>query len=394
MLPLALAIAPGLAVVIFIFLQVRRREPVANMLMAVAGGMACTFAASFIEHRIDPHIGSNVGGIILSSFVGIALVEELCKFCILLFLCYPRKSFDEPLDGIIYAVLVGMGFATLENIYYVRMHGVEVAFLRMFTSFPGHATFGVIMGYHIGKAKFNEARRTRLMITGIAAATLAHGVYDSFLLLSENHWLKRYVSDLLLLSGALFSLFICISLSRRLIQLHTLTSQRYQKKIPMYTIRRAEKEDVPLIRELAWKVWPHTYAGINPPDQIEYMMELIYSETSLQNQMAKGHIFLLIYDEENAAGFSSYSQDTPTGYKLQKIYALPEYQGRGAGKFLLDYIISDIRSRGGTTLSLNVNRHNKARSFYEKMGFTIKSEEDVDIGNGYYMFDYVMEKQL
>jgi ribosomal protein S18 acetylase RimI-like enzyme len=124
------------------------------------------------------------------------------------------------------------------------------------------------------------------------------------------------------------------------------------------------------------------------------MLEFLYSESSLQKQMKEHHRFLIIYDEITPVGFASYSQTEPGIFKLHKIYVLPGQQGKGTGRFLMDYVIKTIMAQGAKALLLNVNRYNKAKDFYEKLGFTVKKEEDVDIGNGYFMNDYVMEKRL
>jgi ribosomal protein S18 acetylase RimI-like enzyme len=93
-------------------------------------------------------------------------------------------------------------------------------------------------------------------------------------------------------------------------------------------------------------------------------------------------------------GFASYSEVNPSIYKLHKIYILPNQQGFGIGKQVIDYIIDDIQQRGATALQLNVNRNNPAKNFYEKIGFEVVRSEDGDIGNGYFMNDYIMEKKL
>lgn len=162
----------------------------------------------------------------------------------------------------------------------------------------------------------------------------------------------------------------------------------------MLSIRIASPEDIPLIRELTFKVWPQTYAAIISPQQIDYMLEMMYSETSLQKQMQEGIRFILVYDEAVPAGFAAYQQIQPGIYKLHKIYILTSQQGKGTGKFVLDHIVHEIKQKGATALQLQVNRHNKAKSFYEKMGFTVIQEADFDIGNGYFMNDYVMEKKI
>ena len=164
--------------------------------------------------------------------------------------------------------------------------------------------------------------------------------------------------------------------------------------VTQLSVRNATTKDIQLIRALTYKVWPQTYSGILTTHQINYMLELFYSEPSLQKQMKDNHQFLIIYEELTPMGFASYSETEPGKYKLHKIYVIQEQQSKGVGRFLFDYIIENIRQKGATALQLNVNRFNKARNFYEKLGFIIINEEDVDIGQGYFMNDYVMEKKL
>ena len=162
----------------------------------------------------------------------------------------------------------------------------------------------------------------------------------------------------------------------------------------MLNIRKAILSDIPLIRELTFKVWPQTYAAIISKEQIDFMLQMMYSETSLQQQMNEGCRFIIVYDEAEPVGFASYQETEPAIFKLHKIYVLPSQQGKGTGRFVIDHIISEIRQQGATALQLQVNRNNKARDFYEKIGFAVILEADFDIGNGYFMNDYVMEKKL
>ena len=163
---------------------------------------------------------------------------------------------------------------------------------------------------------------------------------------------------------------------------------------PVYKIKTASAADIPLIRDLTFRIWPQTYAAILSKQQINFMLELMYSETSLQNQMTEGATFILVYNKEEPVGFAS-TQETEEGiYKLHKLYLLPSQQGKGAGKFVLEYIMKEIRKKGGTSLQLQVNRHNKAKDFYSKLGFDIIKEADFDIGGGFFMNDYIMEKKL
>ena len=161
-------------------------------------------------------------------------------------------------------------------------------------------------------------------------------------------------------------------------------------------IKVAGKKDLASIRRLAEKIWPATYADILNAGQINYMMGQIYSMDSLLKQMVEHqHIFLILEYDARPAGFASYSlyPEEKKG-KLQKIYVDPALQGKGLGQFLLKDVEERVKATGCHTLHLNVNRHNKARSFYEKQGFVVIRNEDIDIGNGFFMNDYVMQRSL
>ncbi|MCC6287326.1 MAG: GNAT family N-acetyltransferase [Chitinophagaceae bacterium] len=166
----------------------------------------------------------------------------------------------------------------------------------------------------------------------------------------------------------------------------------------MISFRKCTTADIDIIRELTFKIWPATYSAILTPEQIEYMLEMMYSETALKEQLQqKRHTFIILYHNDAPAGFASYSVKEPgktNSYKLHKIYVLPGKQGLGLGKKIVDLIIGDIMPQGAKALELNVNRNNKARGFYESLGFRVIKEEDIDIGNGYFMNDFVMEKVL
>ncbi len=163
---------------------------------------------------------------------------------------------------------------------------------------------------------------------------------------------------------------------------------------PSLFIRQATVEDIPLIRAVADEVWPATYSNILSPAQIAYMMEMMYSAEALEMQMQQGHEFLLVYGGDEAVGFASFNKMETAIFKLQKIYVASSQQGRGTGKALLDYVVKEVIKNGGSKLQLNVNRHNKAKGFYDRLGFVVLKEEKIDIGGGYVMDDYVMELVL
>jgi GNAT superfamily N-acetyltransferase len=161
-------------------------------------------------------------------------------------------------------------------------------------------------------------------------------------------------------------------------------------------IRPAGVEDINSIGFLAQQIWPVAYGEILSEDQLRYMLDLFYSPNALREQMVDNkHSFLIVEEGEEPIGFASWSRVSTDGvYKLHKLYVLPDRQGKGLGKAILGYIFDDIAPSGATLLLLNVNRNNKARKFYEKIGFSVTGKEDIDIGNNYFMNDYIMEMRV
>lgn len=162
------------------------------------------------------------------------------------------------------------------------------------------------------------------------------------------------------------------------------------------TFSIATKEQFPIIRDLAFKIWPSAYRKILSKEQLNYMLDIIYSIESIEKQVAKNHVFLLIKENDDCLGFASYELniDNSNKTKIQKLYVLPETQGKGIGRKAIDFIkqiASDANNKG---LILNVNKYNKAKDFYLNYGFKIIDSVIIDIGNGYIMDDYVMELEL
>ncbi|MEO8711570.1 MAG: GNAT family N-acetyltransferase [Parafilimonas sp.] len=159
-------------------------------------------------------------------------------------------------------------------------------------------------------------------------------------------------------------------------------------------IRKAEKIDIPTIHQLAHAIWPHAYSKILSQQQLTYMLELIYSETSLQKQFDAAHNFLIAEENNTAIAFADYGLLKDDIYKLHKIYVLSNQQGKGIGKILINHVVEQIKKQKASALVLNVNRNNKAKQVYEHLGFKVISEEDIDIGEKYFMNDYIMEKLI
>ncbi|HEX3006793.1 MAG TPA: GNAT family N-acetyltransferase [Bacteroidales bacterium] len=165
----------------------------------------------------------------------------------------------------------------------------------------------------------------------------------------------------------------------------------------MFTIIDATEELYPVIQSLAHKTWPNTFGAILSNEQIRYMLEWMYSITSIKEQVEKkNHHYILLKKGDEFTGYASYENnyENEGNTKLHKIYVLPDEQKTGAGKLLMDEVIRRTALAHNENLLLNVNRENQAIGFYKKKGFEIIKTEDIDIGNGYFMNDYVMRLKV
>jgi ribosomal protein S18 acetylase RimI-like enzyme len=164
----------------------------------------------------------------------------------------------------------------------------------------------------------------------------------------------------------------------------------------MIQLKRAKEADIPSIQNIARITWQPTYVPLLGQEQVDYMLEKMYSTAALLEQLSRGDVFLIAEIGMKEVGFASYgiNDQENYGYKLHKIYVLPEAHGNGVGKLLINEVVDQVRAAGGKSLSLNVNRDNKAKQFYERAGFKIKETVDIEIGNGFFMNDYVMEKSI
>lgn len=158
-------------------------------------------------------------------------------------------------------------------------------------------------------------------------------------------------------------------------------------------IVEAKAEQLAVIQSLAYKIWPSAYGEILSKEQLNYMLDTFYNLNYLQNQLETGQHFILILNQNAAVGFASYefNFDNSNKTKVHKIYVLPEIQGKGMGKILMDFIRNKAFKNYNSGLLLNVNRYNKALNFYEKYGFINVKTVDIAIGNGYLMEDYILE---
>ncbi|WP_452221299.1 PrsW family intramembrane metalloprotease [Lacinutrix salivirga] len=210
------ALAPIAVIILYIYIKDKyEKEPkklllIAFILGAVVSILITTLLYVFFEYTVPLTNGKSVYQQFIQAFFVVGFSEELSKYLIVLLFAQRHKEFNEPFDGIVYAVLVSMGFAATENIMYVLESGAATALLRAFTAVPAHATFGILMGYFMGKAKFSN-NRIVVNLTGLLLAIIFHGAYDFFLFI-------QFVPGIWV--GAFVSLFIGIILSRKAIKRH------------------------------------------------------------------------------------------------------------------------------------------------------------------------------
>jgi len=248
MLLLALAVAPGVAIFLFIWsLHRMGKESMRFMITSFLLGALATAPPLVIQLlsvdvRIEPWRHS-ILSYIWYAFGVVAFSEEGSKFLVLRFYAFPKTIFREPFDGVVFCVAIGMGFATVENIEYVRQFGLETGVSRFFLAIPAHAAFAVLMGYPVGRAKHAragapaqtgavgsreqkvaQARARRrsfwLMVRGLAVAVVFHGSFDFFLFLQQNREVTKYLSTGVLSFGAFATFYIAVRLAMRALRMY------------------------------------------------------------------------------------------------------------------------------------------------------------------------------
>ncbi|HEY6899070.1 MAG TPA: PrsW family glutamic-type intramembrane protease [Puia sp.] len=228
MLLFALAVAPGIAVCLFIYsLNKYGKESIRRLVLAFILGMLATLPALLVqtlaEDVRDEPWRHSIWSYLWYAFVIVALSEEGSKYIVLRGYAYPQAVFKEPFDGVVFSVMIGMGFATVENIEYVWKFGLETGVSRFFLAIPAHASFAVLMGYPVGRAKFEKGRRSWwLMGKGLLVAVLFHGSFDFFLFLQQSRVAAKYFSTGVLSFGAFATFYIAVRLAMRALRMHRL----------------------------------------------------------------------------------------------------------------------------------------------------------------------------
>lgn len=185
LLLLAISILPVILLMIYIYRQDKyEKEPFGMLILTFLGGCFSIALDLLLVSIINSIYTSDT--VFYSAFMEAGFPEEICKFAMLLLIVWRSKHFNEPMDGIVYAAFVGLGFACIENILYVFSNGVSTGIMRAIISVPGHFLFGVLMGYFFSLAKFSQ-EKTPLLLLSVLVPACAHGLFD-WLLMSLDHF--------------------------------------------------------------------------------------------------------------------------------------------------------------------------------------------------------------
>lgn len=189
---LLIALAPVVFLFSYVYFRDKyEREPIGLLLKGFLLGVIIIFPVGLIENYLEnfnPNSTTFLKGA-YTGFITAGFTEELFKLLVVLLLFWRNRNFNEKFDGIVYAVSVSLGFAAIENVFYVfNNSSMHVGLMRAFTAVPGHTIFGIVMGYYLGLAKFSSTQNNKWLLFAFLIPWLLHGVYD-FLLLSGHYML-------------------------------------------------------------------------------------------------------------------------------------------------------------------------------------------------------------
>jgi len=186
---LLLALAPAILLMMYVYFRDKyEKEPIGLILKGILLGAIIIFPAGLVENIISAY-GQHLNRIPKAAFDGFIIAgatEEAFKYLMVIMLIWRNRNFNEKFDGIVYAVSVAIGFAAIENLFYVfSKNSLQVGVLRAFTAVPGHTIFGIVMGYYLGLARFSRLYRIKWLFMAFTVPWLLHGIYD-FLIMSGH----------------------------------------------------------------------------------------------------------------------------------------------------------------------------------------------------------------
>ncbi|QBA65321.1 PrsW family intramembrane metalloprotease [Muriicola soli] len=199
----SLSVFPGFFIMSFIYyLDEQDKEPLWLLAIAfILGGVNLLLDINVLDYLLSANTIENYFLNAGMEALTVSLTEEILKFLVVILIIYPNKHFDEPFDGIVYSVFVGMGFATIENLTFVLQGSASLAVLRMVTAVPAHFVFAVIMGYYLGKAKSRKKAQLGYILLSILIPVIIHALYDFFLFIElvKGVWIVGIITLVLAL---------------------------------------------------------------------------------------------------------------------------------------------------------------------------------------------------
>ena len=217
---LDIALLPVAIMLFFVYKKDNRKEPTKLLVLLFFLGIGSVilthlFDAAFRHFFPNLMAPKDLGSLLIHCLIGVALIEEFSKWIMVYLGGYKNPAFDELYDGIVYAIFVSLGFAALENIIYVLVYGLKTGILRAFTSIPGHAAFGLFMGYFFSMAKLshnehNQKNEYKYLLLSLIVPIICHGFFDYFVL-SEN--------TILIICFVIFIVFLFIGATKKLLKI-------------------------------------------------------------------------------------------------------------------------------------------------------------------------------
>lgn len=235
----AIAILPVVLILKYIHQKDKNKEPISLLIKLFLAGVASCFLVILISTILEPIFpfmqidvsspNNNFLDVLLYSFVGVALIEEFCKFSMTYALGYRHKEFDEAFDIVVYSIFVAIGFAGFENILYVLPNGIRTGISRGLLAVPGHACDGLFMGYYLSLAKLAAIKKDKTeerenIIKSIIIPTVLHGIYDFCCFIGNNLFFIVFI---------VFIIFLYIIAIRKINYLSKNNKKLYEKKSPI-----------------------------------------------------------------------------------------------------------------------------------------------------------------
>lgn len=184
-----LALAPALIIMIYVYFRDKyEKEPISLILKGILLGAIIIFPVGLLENYLLPFgkAYEPIAKAAWDGFVVAGAIEEAFKFFMVFILIWRNSNFNEKFDGIVYAVSVSLGFAAVENLFYVFSgNSMQVGLLRAFTAVPGHTIFGIVMGFYLGLARFSPKGRGKYLLMAFLIPWMLHGIYD-FMIMSGH----------------------------------------------------------------------------------------------------------------------------------------------------------------------------------------------------------------